>query len=279
MAAKKKTKGVAKAAGNMREMALFDLDFTLIPHDTMFLFANFVLKKQRRRLFYLAVFLPLVPLAAFKWVGILSLKSAFFSFLWGLSREQLDELAAEFVRTEVEPRLFPEVREEVRRQKELGRTVVLNTASPGIYIEAIAKLLDFDYWFATPMILPTAGSGARLPLFQKFSGPNNKGVQKIVAMRQAGLLAPVDDPRAEQERVRFAASDSTADLPMLEMAEEGLLIDPSIAKFQKKTGRDPGADSGRFSDWTIWRPRAPYSGVVGKYSAAMRQLLGLYPHA
>ncbi|MCR9142410.1 MAG: haloacid dehalogenase-like hydrolase [bacterium] len=272
----------------MKRLALFDLDFTLLPHDTMFLFANYVLKRRPWRLFYLAVFAPFIPLRVLGFINEVPLKRAFFSFLWRMSEAQVDQIAKEFVQAEVVPRIYPEMLALLKSERELDRALVLNTASPNFFARYIAEALDFDHCFATPLQIPD-----RVPLLPRFTGPNNKGRQKITAMRAAGLLTdPIEgasapdskaggaDPADSSDfqltpdpRVALAATDSTADLPMLAIAERGLLIHPDHGKFERKTGRKIAG----FSHWTIQEPARPYSGRGGEVRAAIRQMLGLYP--
>lgn len=289
---------------SIRRLALFDLDFTLLPQDTMFLFANFVLRKKPWRLFYLAIFACFVPLRFAGLINEVPLKRAFFSFLWRLPADQIDALAREFVASEVTPRVYPELREILAAERAAGHELVLNTASPYFFARYIAGALDFDHVFASPLDVfpgslpvdnsgavssspdspaetPAAPASARAPMLAPFRGPNNKGEQKIHAMRAAGLLPPANfDADAARNfaitpdpHVALAATDSTADLPMLAIAERGILIHPNSEKFARKTGR-PIAE---FSEWTVHEPARPYSGRHGDIKAALRQMFGLYP--
>ena len=258
----------------MRRVALFDLDFTLLPHDTMFLFANFVLRRRPWRLLYLFVFAPFVLVRLLGLINEVPLKRAFFSFLWRMRKDQVDQLAREFVERDVMPRMYPEMLEILKRERAAGHELVLNTASPTFFVQYIASALGFDHSFASPLEIPE-----RVPLLPRFTGPNNKGQRKIEMMREAGLLktpatTPADPyaPDARDPQVALAATDSTADLPMLALAERGLLIHPDRAKFERKTGRPLSG----FSDWTIYEPERPYSGRGAEYRAAVFQMLGLY---
>ena len=265
----------------MRRLALFDLDHTLLPHDTMFLFANFVLRKHPLRLAYLFVFAPFVFMRIIGVIDEVPLKRAFFSFLWRMRKSEVDRLAQEFVCTDVVPLIYPELRTVLERERKNGNELILNTASPEFFVQYIARALNFDHWFATPMPLPDANT-ERMPLLPRFTGPNNKGEEKIARMHAAGLLTPADEletlrrtrgnPEAADPRVALAATDSTADLPMLRLAERGLLVHPDAGKFERKTGRKIE----QFSDWTIQEPARPYSGRRGERLVAILQMLGLY---
>lgn len=284
-----------------RRLALFDLDFTLLPQDTMFLFANFVLRKKPWRLLYLAVFAGFVPLRLLGVINEVPLKRAFFSFLWRLPAGEIDALAREFVECDVVPRIYPELREILAAERGAGHSLVLNTASPYFFVRYVAQALDFDYVFASPLdvfpgSLPADATGAvrasadsaaikgqyRAPLLARFRGPNNKGQQKIHALRAAGLLPPANFDASEARaafhitpdpHVAMAATDSTADLPMLAVAPRGILIHPKPEKFARKTGQPIAG----FSEWTVHEPARPYSGRHGDVKAALRQMFGLYP--
>jgi phosphoserine phosphatase len=258
-----------------KRLALFDLDFTLLPHDTMFLFANYVLKRRPWRILYLLVFLPFIPLRIVGLINEVPLKRAFFSFLWRLKRGEVDALARAFVQADVTPRVYPEIRQALEAERQAGHLLVLNTASPAFLAAPIAAALGFDRYFATPLEIPE-----RVPLLPRMRGANNKGQAKIESLRGAGLLpdavvtdsAPPGAATGRHPRIALTASDSTDDLPMLRLAARGLLIHPNEEKFQRKLGQDIR----EFSDWTIQKPARPYSGRLGEFGAAVRQMLGLY---
>ena len=111
--------------------------------------------------------------------------------------------------------------------------------------------------FGTKVVIPD-----RLPLVPQIIGPNNKHGEKITAMRAAGLLA-------EDVSVlpgSWSYSDSSADLPLLELAGEAVMIHPG-AKL---------AAIGRERGWRTMTPPRPYSGKWGGRLAAGLQVLGLY---
>ena len=167
----------ASAKAERRPLALFDLDFTLLPHDTIFLFANYSLKKRGGRIVFLFLALLYSALHLLRLRSLLQLKSAFLSHLHGLHPTELQQLARDFVRDEVVMRLYPRAAQELQELKQSGYALVLNTASPDIYVESIAEALGFDYYYATAVEL--VDPLPRLPLV---TGPNNKREQKLLAM-------------------------------------------------------------------------------------------------
>lgn len=240
-----------------RRFAFFDLDHTLLPHDTQALFCNFILRREGWRRLWLLVFLPCVPLAALGILRLRTMKRLFLGYLWGMSREELETRVAEFLATDFSAALYPEVVAEVERHRAEGRTLVLNSASPDFYLHGIAKMLGFEEVFGTKLVIPD-----RLPLVPEIMGPNNKHGEKITAMRVAGLLPEGVTKLPES----WSYSDSSADLPLLELAGEAVMIHPGarLASIGKERG------------WRTMTPPRPYRGRWGGRFAACLQVLGLY---
>ena len=237
--------------------ALFDLDHTLLPHDTQPLFCNFVLKRERWRVILHLVFLPLALLYALRLAPLALAKRSFMAYLWRMPRDRLDRHAREFASTEVKPRAYPELLAEMERHRDAGRVLVLNTASPAVYAPAIAEALGFDHCVATPVVLEDP-----MPLIPRLGGPNNKHGQKIPNMEAQvpGMAGLDEDTRADC----WSYSDSRADIPLLEYSGHRVLVHPSSAL------------AAHFPDATILRPARPYHGKAGDMLAVARQFLGLY---
>jgi HAD superfamily hydrolase (TIGR01490 family) len=241
--------------------AFFDLDQTLLPYDTQGLFCNFILRRKRLRTAYLAVFAPAAPLAALHLIPTRQIKRLFLTYLWGLPVDRLDAWAREFAQAVVLPAVYPEMREELARHKNDGRCTILNTASPDIYARHIAEALGFDHCVATKIDLH---GHSHVPFFPQIDGPNNKHEAKLPAM--AHLLpedalesgAPLPDS--------YAYSDSSADLPLLRLAEHPVLVNPD-AELEK---------IGLAEGWEVRRPRRPFSGKWSFRAACALQAIGAF---
>ncbi|MDZ4286971.1 MAG: HAD-IB family hydrolase [Prosthecobacter sp.] len=239
--------------------AFFDLDHTLLPFDTQTLFCNFVLKRQPWRVFLHGLFLPFAIARAFGLVSTATAKRAFLSYLWGMRRSKLRELARDFANDCVHGWVYPELQAEILRHKHQGRILVLNTASPDFYAEAIAELLEFDHCVATRFEIP-----GDVPLRPKLIGANNKREAKIAAMCEK--IPGVARLTEEQKFHCWAYSDSTADIPLLEFCGNRVLVHPTpllLSRFPEH-------------DVTVLRPERPYWGRLGSVLGALRQVLGLY---
>lgn len=250
----------AVPAGAAKGYALFDLDHTLLPYDTQALFCNFVIRREPWRAVYLLWFLPCVPLAVLRLVSLRAMKRLFCSYLWSMPKERLARHARDFAESVVPSLLYPEVMVELRRHQAAGRVTILNSASPGIYVAEIARVLGFDHWVATRLVWYE-----RMPFLPQIDGPNNKHAAKVDAMRH--LLPAGFDPCAGGRLPdSWGYSDSSADLPMLSLCEHVLMIHPS------KRFAALGASR---TWWTLLPPR-PYGGPWEGRLQSVRQACGLF---
>lgn len=243
-----------------RGYAFFDLDHTLLPHDTQALFCNYVLKRERWRLVLHLFFLPFALLRAVNLISTLRTKRAFLGYLWRMPLSRLKRYAHDFAEASVLPWTYPEVLLEVERQRNEGRILVLNTASPDFYARDIAEVLGFDHCVATKVRLTDPLS------FHPAIAVNNKNEEKIEAMlvEVPGVAALSDEDRNDY---CYAYSDSAADLPLLKFGGNAVLIHPSPHL----------ATLGIRREWTLLHPRRPYRTRLGNLLAVIRQVLGVYP--
>jgi phosphoserine phosphatase len=239
--------------------ALFDLDHTLLPHDTQALFCNYVLRRERWRTLLHLLFLPFALLRALGAVSTLRAKRAFNGYLWGLSRAQLQRYADAFASQSAHAWLYPELGAELDRHRREGRVLVMNTASPDFYGDAVGRALGFMHVFATRSELTDPLS------FHPAISANNKRAEKITAMVAAMPELATITP--EQRANSWAYSDSAADIPLLEFAGHGVMIHPKPAY----------AAHGAARGWSTLLPAQPYHGRWGNVIAMLRQVLGVYP--
>lgn len=244
----------------MRGFAFFDLDHTILPHDTQALFCNFVLRRERWRTLLHLLFVPFALAKAFNLISTLRAKRAFMGYLWGMEQGKLRRYAREFAHHSVLPWCYPEIMDAIEEHRADGRVLVLNTASPNFYAESIAEALGFDHCVATKVQLTDPLS------FHPRIRVNNKHEAKIDAMldQVPGVAELSEEDRNDH---CYAYSDSAADLPLLEFGRNGVLVHPSSML----------ATIGIRNEWTLMHPRRPYESKVGDMLAVVRQMLGLYP--
>ncbi len=243
-----------------RAFAFFDLDHTLLPHDTQALFCNYVLHREPWRVFLHLFFLPYALLRAVGLVSTVRAKRAFNSYLWHMPLSRLSHYAHEFAEKSAIPWAYPSLLAELERHREADRVLVLNTASPDFYARAIAEAFGFDYCVATKVRLLDP-----FPLHPSIP-ENNKRSVKIEAMQAEvpGVADLTDDDRNDH---CWAYSDSAADLPLLHFGGSAVLIHPAPQL----------ATLGLRNEWSFLYPQRPYGGKLGNTLAMLRQMLGLYP--
>lgn len=232
--------------------ALFDLDQTLVPWDLQVCFCNFVLQREGWRRILLVPFFFLLPVN--KLLGDEVMKRVFMGFAWGMKREQLLQWGEEFAEQVFMELPYPEVVAEVERHRREGRTLVLVSASPQIYVAHIGQKMGFEHVFGTVVEM-----GERLAWFPPFPLGNNKSTNKVVRLRDELGLAGVL-PNSE------GYSDSKADLPMLEMCEKVVAIHPegSFAEKAKENG------------WRVLTPNKPWQDRTQFACGCLKMMLGLY---
>lgn len=242
-------------------IALFDLDHTLLPHDTQALFCNYVIKHEPWRLLLHGLFLPFALLRAVGWVSTEFAKRAFHSYLWGMPTERLKKYARQFAAESVDGWMYPELRAELMRHRHQGRVTILNTASPSFYAQAIAEQWEFDHWIATEVEV-----GERVPWLPKIAGNNNKRAVKIGSMEKK--VPALLEQTAADKGDSWGYSDSSADIPLLEYCGHRILIHPG-KRLRDHFAGDPLA--------VRLQPTRPYAGKSGNIVCMVRQILGLYP--
>lgn len=191
--------------------ALFDMDGTLFEGDSQLRFCRWVLRRHGWRRLHLGFLLPAAAVAPIcgggRW-----LKRAFLSYAWRMSREQLAEEAKHFVAEELVPALYPEVLDCLRAHQAAGDETVLCSASPDWWAGEVARALGFTRCIATPIEM-----GERVPLLPRITPPgNNKGANKVTRLAALGIT-----------RAAVGYTDSRADMPMLNLCERAVLVNPS----------------------------------------------------
>lgn len=230
-------------------IALFDLDGTLIAWDCQLLFRHHVVRREPWRAIFLPLFLGLLP-----FYGLLKtegMKRVFLSYLWGMPPEILARHAEEFAGRTMGA-IYPELKREIERHRQAGHLLVLTSASPEFYVAEMGRLLGFDLILGT--VLEDRG------LFPELE--NHKGAAKVRRLRQ---LLPGSYFESGQLRNCHGYTDSAADLPMLELCQTVMLVNP----------KPPLAAKGGSQGWSIVRPRRPWKSRADFAVRSLKLLLGI----
>jgi len=234
-------------------LALFDLDQTLIAWDTQLLFCNWVLRKEPVRRLYLLVFLPFLALS--RVLGSEGMKRVFLSFLWRMPRRGIEGLVEGFVAHHVPRSFYPSMLDVLAEERAKGRRLVLVSASPEFYARPLGEALGFDASYGTRVDFEST-----MPLFPDFIGGNNKREVKVSRLLEEGEIL---EKGIQENSSGF--SDSTVDLPMLELCEEVTVVNPgeTLRKIAESRG------------WETVCPSRPFSNRRAMAFRCLRQICGL----
>lgn len=197
-------------------IAIYDLDRTLLRHAT---FTPFLIFAARRNAPWRLALLPVWvgAMAAYK-LGLFSrggLKGFGLRLMPGrLDEARLQRLSSQFA-AKVAPSWVGEgAAHALDRDRAEGRIMILATAAMQFYAYDVASRLGFDHILATGHAL--AGSG-----HVRLAGENCYGAEKVP--RVEALLSSLSLDRADCD-IRFY-TDSASDAPLLDWADEGVLVD------------------------------------------------------
>jgi phosphatidylglycerophosphatase C len=201
----------AKIAVDSRPLAVFDLDGTLVTRDTFLpFFLSYAWNRRRLRpLMTLPVYLGLYACRLLS--DHAAKERVLVSFLRGQSKLETAEAAARFARTWVPSRVRAAVGEKLREHQRAGHRVVLLSASPDVYVPAIARELGITE------VICTRVAGDDSTWDGALVGGNCKGTAKLDRLREylgCDRWAPES----------FAYGDRPHDLMVLRWAGAGFMV-------------------------------------------------------
>ncbi len=233
----------------LRGIAWFDLDGTLLAWDCQLLFRHFVVRREPWRVVLLPVFLMFLPFAG--WLGTGKMKRVFLSFLWRMSPDQLAAHSRDFA-DHLMSVIYPQLRDELERHRAQGDFLILASASPEFYVSEIGRRLGFDLTLGTVVEISS--------LFPKLV--NHKGAAKVERLRNVQPTAFLENGKL---RNSHGYSDSSADLPMLELCDRATVVNPSPSLTAKAEQ----------AGWRILRPPRPWRGKIDFSLRVLALLIGL----
>ncbi len=206
---------LAQSTNREIKIAVFDLDGTITCKDTYVDFLIFCLLNRPSRIFCggALVFYLLVHKAGLRsnhW-----LKAKFLGTVaGGLGGEKLEKICVEFCARTVKNNFKAEALSELNRLKEQGFLLVLATASFDFYVNRLFTALNMDYLLCTRAALDSTGM-----LTGALDGRNCIGAEKARRLQQ---LCEANN----WQSIQLAYSDDIVDLPLFQMADKALVVDP-----------------------------------------------------
>jgi phosphatidylglycerophosphatase C len=212
------------------KLAVFDLDGTITRHDTLIQYVMGYLKSRPWRLFGFLLALPAVLLYLVGLSDRGALKGAVMHWtLGGSSRSDLDAWTARFVPRLLERGVFARAIERIAEHKRDGDTLVLMSASPDLYVPAIARHLGFSDVTCTGV----RWNGDRFD--GRLTTENCRGQEKV--------------RRFEQLRKRYtglstaAYGNTDSDLDHLGLADHGVLVNGNEQARRRAVGLGVACES------------------------------------
>lgn len=230
------------------EPVLFDLDQTIVPWDTQLVFRSFVLRREPARRFLTVIFLAFLPLN--RLLGAGGMKRVFHSYLWGMSRETLQAHVEAFLAEWLPKITYPEIVSLIDDYRDKGHHLVLSSASPELWVQGIGSALGFHTSFGTRFEWPE-----RIPLFPEMIGENHKSLEKVRRLAEIEITS-----------AHAGYTDSRADLPLLAICREKVLVNP--LPLILKTGEE--------NHWPILTPAKPWKNRFAFGLGCVRQLFGFW---
>ncbi|WP_176473477.1 HAD family phosphatase [Sphingopyxis sp. GW247-27LB] len=218
----RKVEPAARAVPPPVALSVFDLDRTLTILPTYSRFLLFAARHRAPwRLLLLPILLPIALLYALKLVPRRTMKQAMHRLALGRALPQRDaaRLADRFARHLVARGLYAEGIALIERERAAGRRIVIASAAPHLYTAALARRLGIADVIASAS---TWRDGCLTPAI---GGANCYGADK--RGRIEAFLAQSGIAR-DAAHIRFY-SDHVSDLPVFELADEAIAVNPSRA--------------------------------------------------
>jgi HAD superfamily hydrolase (TIGR01490 family) len=202
----------------VQRITLYDLDRTVTFAPT---FTPFLLQMAASGNPLRLVLVPLWILAMIgykaKLYGRKALKQFGLRLLVGkvVRSPELQPRIDRFVDRHLASNIQPGARAQITADRDAGATLVLITAAPEIYADAMAEALGFDACIATRHQRTSDGN-----LLALIDGENNYGGEKVA--RIEGWLAEQGLSRADCHLTSY--TDHASDAPILNYADTGVLV-------------------------------------------------------
>jgi HAD superfamily hydrolase (TIGR01490 family) len=196
-------------------LAVFDLDHTLLDGDSDYLWGQFLVEQglvdgpeyqRRNREFYLQYQAGTLDIQEFARFSMAPLAANDLALL--------QRMRAQFVETRILPCVAPGARPLLARHRAVGDTLLITTATNRFITEPIAALLGVEHLIATEPEM----SGGRYT--GRLAGVANYREGKVIRLRE--WLAGA----SQQYKLISCYSDSQNDLPLLEFAGHPCAVDP-----------------------------------------------------
>ncbi len=193
------------------KIALFDIDYTLIPFDSFLKYLRFIKENapSGRPIFHKLI--KSVILYMTGRINLTRFKEMWLIYLYGIDSSRLSELSRDFIEKIIIPSIKPGVMKTIENHRAAGMKIVLATASFEFYFRYLAEFLKTDVFVGTK----ARYDGAEW----KIIGKNCKGYEKIERLNNHIDFGLIETDGS------VGYTDSLSDLPFLNIVDELHIVD------------------------------------------------------
>lgn len=206
-----------------KQLALFDLDHTLLDVDSDYLWGEYIVKhdlvdeaqyRTANQKFYNDYIEGTLDATEYN--------EFVAQFLSSLPLDRLDELREDYIKTEIEPHIRPKAMEVLCQHIEQGHAVVIISATNDFVVSAIAKRFGIEAAnvLATPLEIKDDRYTGKLIDRPNFQAGKIYHLDKWLNNQKAGGVT---------FEKTYAYSDSKNDIPLLEWADVAVCVSPDDA--------------------------------------------------
>jgi len=200
-----------------------DVDGTLTNSNVSFAFGCFLYCKGVVSFFQ--VFMPALYYGAHS-LGCISLECLhrfiFQMLFYGRKKDQIEQAVDEFLTLHGQQLIRDFIKEELTSLQQKGARLALLSSSPDFLVKKVARMLDIEEWVATEYEV------------------DNKGTFSTIGRIVTGMVKAqiVRDVRKRDGLAIIAMTDSMLDIPLLEEADEVVVVFPDrkLKRHAKKRG-------------------------------------------
>jgi len=211
------------AQKQQKQLALFDLDHTLLDVDSDYLWGEYIVKhdlvdeaqyRTANQKFYNDYIEGTLDATEYN--------EFVAQFLSSLPLDRLDELREDYIKSEIEPNIRPKAMEVLCQHIEQGHHVVIISATNDFVVSAIAKRFGIEAAnvLATPLEIKDDRYTGKLTDKPNFQAGKIYHLDKWLNNKQAAGIT---------FEKTYAYSDSKNDIPLLEWADVAVCVSPDDA--------------------------------------------------
>jgi len=196
----------------MTELAVFDLDGTVLEGDSFRAFLFFLYLKKRARFSNWRTGITVSCKRKLRLVSHQEFKAGILHPLKGMTRDEIDAWGYELFNVVGREVIRHDADDRIRACREKGHQVVLATASPDVYVRSFVDILKIATYLAVRLSYSEGG---------RFTGELEDG--PMLGDDKLGQIRA----RSDDQSIALAFSDSESDLALVRAERTPVIVNPS----------------------------------------------------